>query len=319
MAFSKEEIQEAVRRVVAESDAPEASAEKPEDKPSEAQADTATEQVEAVQEEAAEAATEAPAEPAKAQEAPATQAVQEPPPKPQESPKNAALIAQLEKEAKLREKEIELHKGFEKVKQAEELIELLNKDPLAFLDRANTNLDKLSRAVLEGKAPDPTAKVMTEVERIKAELEKERAERRAEKAAAEEKARNEAAVGTLREIAKGKEEFEYVTTLGLENEAWELMRRHYNEKQEVLPEEVALKMVENQVAGLLEKLTQSQKLKAKFQVPAKTATKVVEKPKTLTNAQSTEVTTRVTSQAEEEIPQDTSGRLKWALERIKTL
>lgn len=216
----------------------------------------------------------------------------EPPKAAAQGPDRSMLLRQrVEAERKFREKEVALKAReaavAEQQQKQEALAALAKEDPARWLEESGSSVESLTKSYLKGDRPDPTKKVMSEVEKLKQEL----VER--DRVAAKEKSERlyQEARKTVSDYLDTSEKHELAKLMQATDMVMQTIESHYHETGEVLSEEAASDKVEAYLESLAEEFLKANKVKAKAtpQAPAKKPTAT---PKTLTNKQASQVTSR---------------------------
>ena len=210
-----------------------------------------------------------------------------PPPTPRAT---EALRTLMDREAKVREAEAALKQQQRQVVEAQRLSSLAKDNPLHFLDQVGVSYEDITQRVIQGERPDPTIAIRQEVQQLRNELNTRRQrEESTQRQAAFDEAKN-----LVVQFVDQSTEYPLTKAAGMQNLVFQRVYDHYNETGETLSEANAANEVEEYLSGVVDKLSELEAVKKRFEVQGSvtetpTATNLAN---TLTNAHSASTPTR---------------------------
>ncbi len=232
-----------------------------------------------------------------AEETPTAEAVEQaapqqefvPPPRAAE-----ALQMLMEREKSIRETEASVKTQQTEVDRARKLLDMAKANPLQFLNDVGSSYEDVTQQVLQGNRPDPTAKLQSELQEIRAQLQvRQQKEDQSRRQAALDEARN-----LVTNYVDTSDQYPLTKQAGMQDLVFQRIQDNYNGTGQALSESSAAKEVEDYLSGVVEKLAQVEAVKNRFasQEPAMEQPDVTELANTLTNRLASSTPTRTDGQ-----------------------
>jgi len=157
--------------------------------------------------------------------------------------KRLELIAKQERQFREREKAVKAREL--ELSEAKKLLDTFSDDDkiIEYLESKKPDtFKKWANRIIGEERPDPASKALSEVQQLKAHIEKLESERKQQAEAA---AWNNFVDTTVKQVQTQEEKYPLVVSEGAEAEVAEYIRLHYDKHQEVLNVDAAAEIVEN--------------------------------------------------------------------------
>lgn len=210
-----------------------------------------------------------------------------------------ALRELMEKENHIRKEAESLKAQKAEIEQARELQRLLKEDPLAFFEKSDVSYDDITKKIVEGVRPNPTAKLEEEIAQLREKVtRRDEEEYEVSKQQAIDEAKD--AVKTYVETAQ---DFPLVKALGAHNVVFQAMFDEFQQTGNMPDEKAVASKVEQYFSNIVDTLSKVESVRQRLMptqvtTPAEVTKQTAATVTTLTNNMAGQAPTRLDDSTE---------------------